>query len=216
MLVMSDADLRRHSRYTWMLIAFSAVAIFFMAQQSRADINWDGDNAAGNFSYSNNWYGDTVPGGIGFGSGNLVFNYINNASQTSQYYDFASWININDIIWESTLQRAATLNGNGQGINFNQRLENRSSYTVTIGSSMNLSGAKNGATQIELNPVNGDLVINGNIYNDNSKTYKVYGGNSKMLTVNTGLGVGSSASSVGFSIEGYSKAYFTAAQSYTG
>ncbi|NBS55256.1 hypothetical protein EBT23_06855 [bacterium] len=35
---MSDADLRRHNRYTWMLIAFSALAIFFMAQQSRADI----------------------------------------------------------------------------------------------------------------------------------------------------------------------------------
>ena len=33
---MSDADLRRHSRYTWMLIAFSVLAIFFMAQQSRA------------------------------------------------------------------------------------------------------------------------------------------------------------------------------------
>jgi len=36
---MSDADLRRHSRYTWMLIAFSALAIFFMAQQSRAETN---------------------------------------------------------------------------------------------------------------------------------------------------------------------------------
>ena len=36
MLAMSDADLRRHNRYTWMLIAFSALAIFFMAQQSRA------------------------------------------------------------------------------------------------------------------------------------------------------------------------------------
>ena len=33
---MSEADLRRHNRYTWMLIAFSALAIFFMAQQSRA------------------------------------------------------------------------------------------------------------------------------------------------------------------------------------
>lgn len=35
-LVMSDAELRKHSRYTWMLIAFSALVIFFMAQQSRA------------------------------------------------------------------------------------------------------------------------------------------------------------------------------------
>ena len=33
---MSDAELRKQSRYTWMLVAFSALAIFLMAQQSRA------------------------------------------------------------------------------------------------------------------------------------------------------------------------------------
>ncbi|NDA26418.1 MAG: hypothetical protein EBZ05_06225 [Verrucomicrobia bacterium] len=33
---MSDAELRKQSRYTWKLIAFTATAIFFMAQQSRA------------------------------------------------------------------------------------------------------------------------------------------------------------------------------------
>ncbi|NBX70230.1 MAG: hypothetical protein EBR01_14915, partial [Proteobacteria bacterium] len=162
---MSETELRRQSRYTWMLIAFTAIMFVLMAHQSRAqNFNWDGDNAAGNFLYSNNWYGESIPS-FSF-SGNLVFNYINNAAQTSQYYDFAGWANASDIIWESTLQRAATLNGNGQGINFNQRLENRSSYTVTIGSNMNLSGAKNGATQIELNPVNGDMTINGTIFNN--------------------------------------------------
>ena len=142
------------------------LALGFWVQGARADVNWDGDNAAGNFSYANNWYGNTVPT-VNFSSGNLLFSYRNNASQLNQYYDFASWANINDIIWESTWAVATTFNGNGNGLNFNQRLENRSGQTVTIGS-MNLSGGKNGATQIELNPVNGDLTLNGNIYNDNT------------------------------------------------
>ena len=178
---------------------------------ARADINWDGDNAAGNFSFANNWYGDTVPS-ASFAAGNLVFNYRNNASQTSQYYDWGSWANINDIIWETTWGANTTLNGNGNGLNFNQRLENRSSFAVTIGS-MNLSGAKNGATQIELNPVNGDLTLNGNLYNDNNVAYRTYGGNSKLLTVNTSLG---GNSNVSYAIEGYSKVYFTAAQGIGG
>jgi hypothetical protein len=162
---MSKTELRRQSTYTWVLITFAAIMFVVMAHQSRAqNFNWDGDNASGDFLNSDNWYGNTIPS-FSY-SGSLVFNQINNASQTSQFYNFGGWANAADIIWESTLQRAATLNGNGQGINFMQRLENKSYYTVTIGSTMNLSGGKNGATQIELSPVNGDMVINGNIYND--------------------------------------------------
>ncbi|NCW27926.1 MAG: hypothetical protein EBV83_06500 [Verrucomicrobia bacterium] len=33
---MSDAELRKQSRYTWMLIAFTAIMFFLMAHQSRA------------------------------------------------------------------------------------------------------------------------------------------------------------------------------------
>ncbi len=186
---------------------FALVVTVFFAGNSHADVNWDGDNAAGNFSYANNWYGDTVPS-FNFSSGNLVFNYRNNPSQLNQFYDFAGWANINDIIWETTWAVPTTFNGNGNGLNFNQRLENRSAQSVTIGS-MNLSGGKNGATQIELNPVNGDLTLNGNLYNDNNLRYKVYGANSKMLTVNTALG---GNSSVALDIEQYSKVKFTAAQ----
>ncbi|NBS14482.1 MAG: hypothetical protein EBT57_06705, partial [Verrucomicrobia bacterium] len=175
----------------------------------RSDVNWDGDGSQGNFSWSENWYNNTIPSlPSNFSAGNLVFNYRNNASQLNQYYDWASWANINDIIWETTWAAPTTFNGNGNGLNFNQRLENRSSQTVTIGS-MNLSGGKNGATQIELNPVNGDLTLNGNIYNDNNLRYKVYGANSKMLTVNTAL---TGNSSVALDIEQYSKVKFTAAQ----
>ena len=192
-------------RYFLLLAGVSCFFDFF----ARADVNWDGDGSQGNFSWSENWYNNTIPSlPSNFSAGNLVFNYRNNASQLNQYYDWASWANINDVIWETTWAAPTTFNGNGNGLNFNQRLENRSSQTVTIGS-MNFSGGKNGATQIELNPVNGDLTLNGNIYNDNNLRYKVYGANSKMLTVNTAL---TGNSSVALDIEQYSKVKLTAAQ----
>ena len=188
---------------------FAALAL---TAATHADINWDGDNALGNMSYNDNWYGNSQPG-WGFASGNLVFNY-KNGTQTSIYYDYGDWRNINDIIWETTFPAGLPLDGNTNGINFNQRLENRSSYTQTV--NMNLSGAKNGATQIELNPVNGNLVINGTIHNDNSKPYAVYGNTGKTLTLNSTLGVGSSPSSVGFTIAQNSNVVVAASQSYSG
>ena len=33
---MSEADLRKQSRYTWMLVAFTVAVMFFMFKQSRA------------------------------------------------------------------------------------------------------------------------------------------------------------------------------------
>ena len=33
---MSDAELRRQNRYTWMLVVFTAVVMIFMLKQSRA------------------------------------------------------------------------------------------------------------------------------------------------------------------------------------
>ena len=33
---MSDAELRKQSRYTWMLVVFTAVVMIFMLKQSRA------------------------------------------------------------------------------------------------------------------------------------------------------------------------------------
>ena len=200
--------MNRNDRVTIRLSGIWLVAYIFTAA-AHADVNWDGEGSQGNFSWSENWYGNTVPSLPGnFSAGNLVFNYRNNTSQLNQFYDWGGWASINDIIWETTWTAPTTFNGNGNGLNFNQRLENRSSQTVTIGS-MNLSGGKNGATQIELNPANGDLTLNGNIYNDNNLGYKVYGANNRMLTVNTAL---TGNSSVALDIEQYSKVKFTAAQ----
>ena len=196
-----------------LLASLATTAILLGAAiPARADINWDGDNAVGNFSYCNNWYSDSCPSFPWNSSyGNLVFNYRNNSGQTSLYYDLG-WPasgNIGDIIWETTFGAAVPINGSGGGINFNQRVENRSSFAQTV--NIPLSGAKGGATQIELNPVNGDLVLNGNIYNDNNVPFHVFGVNSKMLTIGVGL---TGNASVSLNIDQYSKVKLTAAQAW--
>ena len=121
-----------------MFLLFIVVTLF-ITNRLHADVNWDGDGSQGNFSWSENWYNNTIPSlPSNFSAGNLVFNYRNNASQLNQYYDWG-WANVMDIIWETTWTAPTTFNGNGNGLNFNQRLENRSAQTVTIGT-MNLSG----------------------------------------------------------------------------
>ncbi|HOX56676.1 MAG TPA: autotransporter-associated beta strand repeat-containing protein [Verrucomicrobiota bacterium] len=184
----------------------------------RADINWDGDGSRGNFTWCENWYGNSCPAQPWpFSNGNLVFNYRNNGSQTSLYYDAASgWgNNISNIIWETTFGAALTLNGAGSGINFNQRLENRSSHAQIV--NIPLSGNKNGAGHIELNPVNGDLTLQQPVYNDNASPYQVWGNNSKMLTVSADLAGGAAGrSGVSLTIQQGSKVRFTAAQTWGG
>jgi len=189
-----------------------------ISNQALADQNWDGENAVGNFLNADNWFGNTVGGngGFGFANGSLHFTFRNNAAQTSLFYNFAGYADTNDIFWDSSFPVGLTLDGNGQGLNFNQRLQNDSSFTQTIGSSMNLSGAKNGATQIELSPVNGDLVLNGSIFNDNSKPYVVFGNNAKTLTLNTTLGVGATPGNVSLTISANSTVKVQAIQNYTG
>ena len=187
-----------------------------------ATLNWDGDNGVGNLSFNNNWYGDSNPDNFsGWSySNNLQFNY-NNGGQTSLYWDytgFGNYRNIGDISFESTYTApgsAIVWDGNGGGLNFNQRFDNYSAVTVTVGS-MNLSGGKNGASQIEFNPRSGNIVLNGNVYNDNSKPYHIYGNNGKTLTLNTALGVGGSPNSVSFTINQNSTVRVNANQIYGG
>ena len=202
---------RGASRKPLRLILSCVAGLCLATLPAGADQNWDGDDASGNFSDGNNWYGNYVGGlgNFGFGNGSLHFSYHNNASQTSLYYDFAGWASTNDIFWDTTFNTGLVWNGNGNGLDFNQRLENDSYYTQTV--NVPLSGAKNGAGHIELSPVNGDLILNGAIYNDNNVSYQVYGANSKMLTINTGL---TGNTSVSLTIEAYSKVKITAAQTW--
>ncbi|NDI17336.1 MAG: hypothetical protein EBY83_05120, partial [Verrucomicrobia bacterium] len=182
---------------------------------AKADKNWDGDGSAGNFDWWNNWYGDSDPyAGWGFGTGSLNFNYQNNASATGLYNNLG-WKDIDNIYWNSTYGRAMTLSGAaGSGISFKQKLENLSSYTQTV--TMDLSGGKSGATAIELNPVNGNLTMSGNLYNDFSNDYLVYGTTGKTLTLNTTLGVGATAANVDFSVKQASNVQVNSNQTYGG
>ena len=49
---MSDAELRKQSRYSWMLVAFSALVIFLMAQQSRATTSAHAEKLGGTYTAS--------------------------------------------------------------------------------------------------------------------------------------------------------------------
>lgn len=48
---MSDAELRKQGRFTWLLVAFSALVILFMAQQVRAATGFFGDGSGGAIFY---------------------------------------------------------------------------------------------------------------------------------------------------------------------
>ena len=114
-------------------------------------------------------------------------------------YDLSGWVNASDIIWDTPFNVSRTLNSTAGGIDFATRVENNSAYTQTV--SMNLSGGKFGASDIQLNPVNGDLVINGSIYNDNSLSYNIWGNTGRTLTLNSTLGPNATQSGVNFTIQ---------------
>lgn len=113
--------------------------------------------------------------------------------------DLSGWVDASDIIWDTTFNVSRTLNSTAGGINFATRVENNSSNTQTV--AMNLSGGKFGATGIELNPVNGDLVINGPFFNDYSLSYNIWGNTGRTLTLNSTLGPNANQSGVAFTIQ---------------
>ena len=144
----------------------------------------------------------------------LNFNFQNNATPTVLNYNLGGWFDIGNIVWRDTYNKSMTLSGSPGGISFKQKLENYSSFGQTV--TMDLSGGKSGATAIELNPVNGNLTMSGNLYNDFSNDYLVFGTTGKTLTLNTTLGVGSTAANVDFSVEQASNVQVNSNQTYGG
>jgi hypothetical protein len=152
---------------------------------------------------------------VGWGFGvDLNFNFQNNATPTVLNFNLGDWYDIGNIVWRDTYNKSMTLSGSPGGISFKQKLENYSSFAQTI--TVNLSGGKSGATAIELNPVNGNLTMNGNFFNDFSNDYRVYGTTGKTLTLNTTLGVGNTAANVDFSVEQASNVQVNSNQTYGG
>ena len=167
-----------------------------------ADLVWVGNDGANtsNFSNSGNWQGNTLPS---WGYGNsLRFSQNQNSNVTGLNYNWGDWRQVNDIFWDSSFPVARTLSqSNGGGIGFKTRIENNSSFTQTV--NMDLSGGSDGASDIQLNPVKGSLILSGPIYNDNSKDYVVYGSDTATttnLTLNTALGTGLSQANVDFTV----------------
>jgi hypothetical protein len=144
----------------------------------------------------------------------LNFNFQNNATPTVLNFNLGDWYDIGKIVWRDTYNKSMTLSGSPGGISFKQKLENYSSFAQTI--TVNLSGGKDGAPHIELNPVNGNLTMSGNFYNDFSKDYLVYGTTGKTLTLNTTLGVGNTAANVDFSVEQASNVQVNSNQTWAG
>jgi autotransporter-associated beta strand protein len=180
------------------VIAAAIVVVSALPGHVYADMNWDGDNAAGNFSFNDNWFGTTQPS-WNFGNGNLNFAFSNNPSQTSLYVDYGGWRETNDIFWLSTYGKSMVLSSDGNGFDFTIRIENQSNFAQTV--SMPLSGGKNGVDHMELNPRDADLTISGPIFNDNSVDYHVWGSFSPVqttLTLSSNLGVGTAAANVDF------------------
>ena len=179
------------------VVAFSLLTFAFSLQVRAADNVWVGDDNASNGAWSRtgNWTNNTAPN---FQTNNRIV-FKNNLTSTNMLYDLSGWVNASDIIWDTTFNVSRTLNSTAGGIDFATRVENLSSNTQTV--AMNLSGGKFGATNIELNPVNGDLVINGPFFNDNSLSYNIWGNTGRTLTLNSTLGPNATQSGVAFTIQ---------------
>ena len=155
-----------------------------------ADLVWVGNDGFdnSNFDRSGNWQGNTLPS-WGFAN-SLRFSENQNPNVTGLNYDFGNWREVNDIFWDPTFTVARTLSAStAGGIDFKTRIENNSSFTQTV--TMNLSGGKDNASDIQLNPVSGSLILSGTIYNDNSVDYAVFGSQTATVTnlaLNTPLG----------------------------
>jgi hypothetical protein len=193
-------------------------SLFLVCTTAQAQRNWDGDGSSGNFDWWNNWYGSTSGGSdprVGWDFGvDLNFNFQNNATPTVLNFNLGDWYDIGNIVWRDTYNKSMTLSGSPGGISFKQKLENYSSFAQTI--TVNLSGGKSGATAIELNPVNGNLTMSGNLYNDFSNDYLVFGTTGKTLTLNSTLGVGNTAANVDFSVEQASNVQVNNNQTWAG
>ncbi len=203
---------KSHSFSPPAMLRFIAVALFVSAALSMGALPasaqgpvWIGNDFYNNsfFSASGNWQNNTLP--TWSSSNSLVFSQNQNSNVTGLVYDLNGWQPVNDIIWDTTFNVARTLSASGtdRGIDFRVRLENRSSNTQTV--TLNTSGGKFGANEIQLNPAGGNLILSGTIYNDNSLDYVVWGGTSSVttnLTLNTALGPNATQANVDFTVEG--------------
>lgn len=146
-------------------IVVAALVAIGSSPASAADMVWVGNDSqnTGNFKNSGNWQNNALPS-WGY-TNSLKFNQNQNSNVTTLNYDWGEWRQVNDIYWDSTFTVSRTLSAsNGGGIGFKTRIENNSSFTQTV--AMEVSGGQDGASDIQLNPVNGSLIFSGTLWND--------------------------------------------------
>ncbi len=168
---------------------------------------WKSGSANGNWD-NTYWYNTTRswdnhnPGYVGGQS--LNFDNTSNLSMTN------NWSGAGTNMWRILFQSgtgARTIAGTTQNTfrnNGTPKIENYDDEIQTVNFPFRLE------TAMEINPVNGDLTVGGNIDN-NGQTINVYGANSKMLTLS---GVVSGAGKL--VIQQYSKVKVSGASTYTG
>lgn len=170
----------------YLLFLFQTLAFIFILNLplGYAQINWDGDNSVGRFIYDDNWYGNTQP--TWSSSFDLNFHY-NNGNQTSMYFNYGSWRDVQSIIYKETYLKPTSrdfvvLDGDGNGLNFSNKIENNATFTQYIRVPLSFKGP-NEPNQLQLNPVKGDLILDNNLplYNDNKVSYDVWGNNNHHL-----------------------------------
>jgi len=166
---------------------FTLILLFLSTTFSFSQNNWDGDAGVptGIFTDNSNWFGNIVPF-IWNPTTNLEFHF-NNGNQTAVDYNFTNWVPVKDIIYHTTYVPSPFLpnsivelrSSTTKGLIFDGKIENYSPQTQHLSLELGYSGAGN----IELNPVNGNLIFSNTLFNPLNRNYEVYGSNFKTLRI---------------------------------
>ena len=160
---------------------------------------WDGGGGDDNWSTANNWDPDGSPP-VG-GTVDLTFD---GAVRLTSNNDYTAWDDFRSFLFASGAG-AFTLTGNA--VDLFGKIENNSSVTQTV----SLTAFSFNSAAAELNPVNGNLVINSADIFTNGNTINVWGDNGHTLTVNGVISQGG-----GLTVNQNSHVVLTGANSYGG
>lgn len=184
-----DTGLAAETAYHYFFYAendsYYSPGVFTNATTAPAETNnaaWDGGDDDDNWSSVTNWIDDARPAS----SNTTVINFTNSTGLTP-YNDYTAWTEFDSLKFNGGAG-AYTIGGNAFKID--NKIENNSANLQTINNDLALSGA----TVTEVNPVDGNLTLNGTVYIDNNGELQVWGTNGHTLAFNGSLtnGAGSS------------------------
>lgn len=163
---------------------------------------WDGGGADNKWQTEANWDQNVSPT-----TGTDVVLYFAGSTRLTPTNDYAAGSDFGSIYFNSGAS-AFTIGGNG--LDIYSKIENSDDSLQTMTNAITAIGA----SQLELNPVSGDLTFSGNV-NNNGKNLLVYGGDNKSLTL-SGVLSGSGELQVRPDGGGYPYVKITGASTYSG